>query len=103
MTDMSKQKNPLNPLIVGAVVLIFAFFSYKYYKNQQVNKIKNDILPSIVASGAVFTRIYTWVVQLNLNEIIVTLTGIAGLVYLLMKMCYLYLEIKEKRRKSRDI
>jgi protein-disulfide isomerase len=42
---MSKPKNSLNPLIVGAVVLILAFFGYKYYKNQQVNKIKNDILP----------------------------------------------------------
>jgi len=42
---MTKQKNSINPIIIAAIVLITAFFGYKYYKADKINRLKKDILP----------------------------------------------------------
>lgn len=63
-----------------------------------INKVLNDVVPSFIAGSAVFTRLVTWLMSIDLNSVIVTISGIVGLIYLLMKVYHQYLLTKEKKK-----
>lgn len=45
---MPKQKKSPNYLVLIATILLLGFFGYKYYKTNQLNKIKKEVLPQAI-------------------------------------------------------
>jgi len=59
-----------------------------------------DIIPTFIASSAIFARVYTWIEEITLDGIFISLTGIAGFIYLLMKIYDQYIITKNRKKKE---
>jgi len=46
MTKQNNSANPIKYIVVLAIILIAAFFGYKYYKAEQLKKFKKNVLPT---------------------------------------------------------
>lgn len=66
-------------------------------------KLIQEYIPSSIAGTAIIVRLTSWLANIDLDSIFITLSAIAGFFYLVMKMYDQYITTKTNKKLYKDL